>query len=504
MVDLDRDVAQNGSHANGSSANGSRANGHSANAGTGHISNEYFFGAKMTHDAETAWREAQGASQIGPFDYVPPMGFREYWYPALLKKDVGTKKPVCVKMLGEDIVFFRGKQDKIYALSDWCPHRSARLSQGESLFPGTITCEYHGYTFDGVGACVAGLIESADSPMMGKMKAKSYPTAEHQGIVYAWMGETEPVPLEDDLPPEIVDSRTHFYHHTAVWDANWTEPVNQGMDYHEAYLHRKMFNHFGGWKAPLKFKFHGIISKDLGFFRHRLANYGGIKVVHEDEKRVCSNPLAPAFGEVYHPGVDDKWPKNRWYMFLKRVPRPSMAMANGQTSLLGIPSFAHGVELPSFIRVGSGGFKPATTMFLRWMVPVTFDTCRVWSYSIGPRPKSWLGRRFKDLWYHLWRKPNTIKRINEWEDLVTFQKDRLRYDLPQKLSILDTNVIFFRRHLAQRSRDFQRLGGAYDSKHPPTRTGAEWRELQVTQNGATENGVAHNIEAADKVKVEAD
>ena len=53
-----------------------------------------------------------------------------------------------------------------------------------------------------------------------------------------------------------------------------------------------------------------------------------------------------------------------------------MAMANGQTSLLGIPSFAHGVELPSFIRVGSGGFKPATTMFLRWMVPVTFDTCR--------------------------------------------------------------------------------------------------------------------------------
>ena len=197
------------------------ANGHGANAGTGHISNEYFFGAKMTHDAETAWREAQGASQIGPFDYVPPMGFREYWYPALLKKDVGTKKPVCVKMLGEDIVFFRGKQDKIYALSDWCPHRSARLSQGESLFPGTITCEYHGYTFDGAGACVAGLIESADSPMMGKMKAKSYPTAEHQGIVYAWMGETEPVPLEDDLPPEIVDDRIHFYHNTAVWDANW-------------------------------------------------------------------------------------------------------------------------------------------------------------------------------------------------------------------------------------------------------------------------------------------
>ena len=37
-------------------------------------------GSPLAHDAEMAWREAQGASQIGPFDYVPPMGFREYWY----------------------------------------------------------------------------------------------------------------------------------------------------------------------------------------------------------------------------------------------------------------------------------------------------------------------------------------------------------------------------------------------------------------------------------------
>ena len=498
MVDLNDRVTQNGSHTNGSRANGSHANGHGGLAGTGHDSNEYFFGAKMTHDAEAAWREAQGASQIGPFDYVPPMGFREYWYPALLKKDVGVRKPVCVKMLGEDIVFFRGKQDKVYALFDWCPHRSARLSQGESLFPGTITCEYHGYTFDGAGECVAGLIESADSPMMGKMRAKFYPTAEHGGIVYVWMGETEPVPLEEDLPPEILDERVHFFHHSAVWDANWTEPVNQGMDYHEAYLHRKMFNHFGGWKAPLKFKFHGIISKDLGFFRPRLSNYGGIKIVHEDEKRVCSNPVQQSFGEVHHPRVSDTWPKTRWYMFLKGK-RPSFGVGKGAASLLGIPNYLHGIELPSFIRVGGGSFKPAMSLHLRWMVPVTFDTTRVWSYTIGPRPKTWLGRRFKDLWYHLWRKPNTIKRINEWEDLVTFQKDRLRYDLPQKLSILDTNVIFFRRHLARRARDFQRLGGAYGSNHPPTRTGAEWKAAKASENGAVER-----VESMDKVKVEAD
>ncbi len=63
--------------------------------------------------------------------------------------------------------------------------------------------------------------------------------------------------------------------------------------------------------------------------------------------------------------------------------------------------------------------------------------------------------------------------VNEWEDLATFQTGRLRYDLPQKLSTLDTVVIYFRRHLAMRSRDFQRLGGTYGSNHPPTRAGAK-------------------------------
>ena len=141
--------------------------------------------------------------------------------------------------------------------------------------------------------------------------------------------------------------------------------------------------------------------------------------------------------------------------------------------MLGIPSFAHCVELPSKIRTGSGSEKPATSVKLRWMVPVTFETCRVWTYTIGRRPKTILGRIYKYIWYKLWHEPNSLVRINEWEDLATFQTDRLRYDLPQKLSTLDTVVIYFRRHLAMRSRDFQRLGGAYGSNHPPTKVGVK-------------------------------
>ena len=83
-------------------------------------------------------------------------------------------------MLGEDIVLFRGTKGDVVALTDWCPHRGARLSLGECDFAGTVTCPYHGYVFDETGQCVAGLIESVNSPLAPKLRAKNYPTAERQ------------------------------------------------------------------------------------------------------------------------------------------------------------------------------------------------------------------------------------------------------------------------------------------------------------------------------------
>ena len=124
--------------------------------------------------------ESYGATQIGPFDYVPKVGFREYWYPCVWTKEVG-RKPKNIKMLGDELVLFRGKNGKIVALNEWCPHRGARLSRGFCEFEGTVTCPYHGYTFDETGNCVAGLIESTESPLVNKMRTRVYPTAEWNG-----------------------------------------------------------------------------------------------------------------------------------------------------------------------------------------------------------------------------------------------------------------------------------------------------------------------------------
>ena len=251
--------------------------------------------------------EVFGASQVGPFDYVPRVGFREYWYPGVWSKKVG-RKPVNLKMLGDELVLFRGKDGNVVALNEWCPHRGARLSRGFCEFKGTVTCPYHGYTFDETGKCVAGLIETEDSPMVGKMRSRKYPTAEWRGIVFIWMGQTEPVPLDEDLPWEFKDSTLNDRRYTRVkdWEVNWTEPVNQGVDYHEFYLHRNVnFWRFVDWRLP--------------FWRPKPVYTGGVKIVEEGDDFVTLHQKNVIFGEAEYPGLG-KWPRKTWWRKLE-VPR---------------------------------------------------------------------------------------------------------------------------------------------------------------------------------------
>ena len=403
--------------------------------------------------AEETAHEANGASQIGPFDYVPKLGFREYWYPAIEAKKVG-RKPVGLKMLGEDLVFFQDKNGEVVALDDWCPHRGARLSFGVIEFPGTITCNYHGYTFDGTGQCLAGFIEGPDSKLAPKLRARSYPTAERHGIVFVWTGETDPVPLEDDLPRELLDDSLtgRRFMRTKDWEANWTEPMAQGIDFHEHYLHRGQ-------------NFWRILNLNLPLFRPRIAYLEGVKVVGESDNSVNASAMKMHFGQADYPTLGGKWPRHNWWRKLK----PSSPFGLSGQRLVG---YDHNVELPSKIRTILGG-----SIHMRWMVPIDEDGTRVWTFTILRKPTTFLGDFWAAVWYYFQRKPSIIVETNEKEDLFVFKKGRLNLDRPQKLGLLDAGLIYFRRHLARRSRDFKRLGGAHGClKQPPTRSVAEWRK----------------------------
>src|SRR5947209_8119261 len=152
-----------------------------------------------THPVGKALAFRQPADPNDIRSKIPPLGHREYWYPALPDRDVG-KKPQVLRMLGDDIVFFRGKDGQVKALLDVCPHRGAFLSLGDCFYDGFITCPYHGATFDGDGNCVAMLTEGPDSKAVGQMKAWAFPTVTAKGIVFVWMGRGDPVDPREDIP----------------------------------------------------------------------------------------------------------------------------------------------------------------------------------------------------------------------------------------------------------------------------------------------------------------
>src|SRR5438067_2428494 len=168
---------------------------------------------------------------------IPDLGLREFWYPAIRDKDV-KKKPVYRKMMGDDLCFFRGKSGQVAALANACPHRGAMLAKGDCVFQGTVTCFYHGFTFDEHGECVAAIGEGPESPMPGQLRARVYPTTTHKGMVFVWMGRGEPKPLQECIPEEFFDDEALVLQWTTVWPCNWRPGLENVGDAHFRYLHR--------------------------------------------------------------------------------------------------------------------------------------------------------------------------------------------------------------------------------------------------------------------------
>src|SRR5579871_5386395 len=117
---------------------------------------------------------------------------RRYWLPAALAEELpqgGT--PLPVRMLGEDLVLFRGEQGRPGLLAIHCSHRGADLSYGR-LEDGGLRCIYHGWLYDRDGNCLDQPGEPAGSTYHDKIHQLAYPCVERAGAIFAYLGPGEP------------------------------------------------------------------------------------------------------------------------------------------------------------------------------------------------------------------------------------------------------------------------------------------------------------------------
>ena len=289
-------------------------------------------------------------------------GLTEYWYPVAIADEIRSKKRKKVTILGKDLLVFH-EDGGFYTLLDKCPHRLVPLSLGREEFPGHISCIFHGWTFNvKSGALVAALTDGPDSPVTGKTSVRSFPTEERAGLVFVWMGEGKPVPVEEDVPEELLRADARVYPHARIVDGNWRHAAENGFD--EG--HVKMVHRTALWVA----------FRNVSAYNETFIERGG-PWLRRKQKKV--NLFAD------YPGLGS-WPKKRFWK-----PDPATGTVTGGTD------HSVDVRLPAILRVKQPGTADWT--HYEWYVPADENHYYYLVLAVTWRSSPW--KRFT-FWARYW------------------------------------------------------------------------------------------------------
>lgn len=387
---------------------------------------------------------------------VPALGLREYWWPALPSRKVPAKRPIYWKMLGEELAFFRDKDGSVAAISDICPHRGGSLSRGKSFYPGTLSCPYHGATFDRQGECKAFITEGPASKMVDGLRVRSYPTQEHKGWVFVWMGREEPSPIEHDVPPEFFEPDTTIVLTTyTYWRSSWILAIeNQDDPHNSLYAHR---NSLMQLMSP-RFRARTPVGP-----RAKLVEDRALVILNLNQKYYADEDGQVPY-QMHYPGVDGVWPLGQWRRRLWKAFSPWYRFVVWRPSRLG-RRFEVAAEEWGKGR-GSSWHLPAivrrnfnTYMFSRWAVPVDPELSRV-VYMHARRTRSAVTRAALRVWWRLYYNWWNYYNFSGADDKVASPS---RYWTPESLSATDSHLVMLRRLITERSRD-AKLRFARDQK----------------------------------------
>lgn len=165
---------------------------------------------------------------------VDAPALRGFWYVVAESDDI-TDAPAAVRLLGEDVVIWRGPDHAIVAAPDRCPHREAPLSLGR-VEDGCLVCCYHGWTFGADGRCVRVPSAAEGVPIPPKGHLLPFAVLERYGLV--WLCLDEPVVGIPEIAAEHDPSSRRINSGIEVWRTSATRMTDNFMDIsHFPYVH---------------------------------------------------------------------------------------------------------------------------------------------------------------------------------------------------------------------------------------------------------------------------
>lgn len=152
------------------------------------------------------------------------------WYVVLESKQLPRGKLIGVTRLGEKMVFWRNKKNKITCLRDKCIHRGAALSVGRICRDGnTIECPFHGLQYNSSGRCTIIPANGKNNSVPKHFKIHSYPVKEDFGFIWIWWGN-----YQDGYPSlpffGDIDRKFTYSTYSEVWPVHYSRAIENQLD----------------------------------------------------------------------------------------------------------------------------------------------------------------------------------------------------------------------------------------------------------------------------------
>ena len=132
-------------------------------------------------------------------------GIRNHWWPALFSYELNEDDVKGITIAGER-VGLRRANGKVFGFKDQCAHRGVRLSAKPTcLTKETVSCWYHGFTYNLEDGKLCDIVASANDPLIGRTGIRMFPVEELCGIIFVFIGDEDfkTPPLLHDIPIQL-------------------------------------------------------------------------------------------------------------------------------------------------------------------------------------------------------------------------------------------------------------------------------------------------------------
>jgi nitrite reductase/ring-hydroxylating ferredoxin subunit len=141
---------------------------------------------------------------------ILPSAFPVTWYQAAWSRDLPVNAIKSLTLCGKRLVVFRGEDKNVYALDAHCPHLGADLGVRGKVCGNQIRCAFHGWQFDGSGACKK---LPSNGKITPQMNTRSWRVLERYGIIFI------------HFDPQGIAAHDNFPEVPILDQGSWGEPV---------------------------------------------------------------------------------------------------------------------------------------------------------------------------------------------------------------------------------------------------------------------------------------